>query len=181
MSSETHWSNRKSRSIFLFNHDFFMPLILFSGMLVTDRLEVMLSVLGVRVYDSDHIVPLLFYSGITFMAISYSFKSFIRWSKFRMSQQHPLINFFLNINMTLLPIAAIVIHPLLILPLLVIHWFSHVRSPEIDEVKYNFGILKRTYFLIIMQLVICYIAIFIVSFHLDIISDLTMWNWMSYR
>lgn len=179
MAAKDRWSNKSHYPVFFLNHEFLIPFILFGGMLVTDKVELALAVMGIRVYDPDHIVPLLFYAGTTYIAVTYSFRSFMRWSRFRLSQQHPLINFILNISMAILPIAAIIINPLLLLPLLVIHWFSHVRSPDPEEIDRHLPALKRTYMLIVMQIILCFAAFVLVSFEVRTLQELTLWGWLA--
>ena len=181
MRDNDNWSKPKSsHPVFFLNQEFFFPLILFALMFVNKEVEVALAVLGIRVYDSTHIIPLLFYAGTAYIAIIYCFRSFMRWSHFRLSQQHPLLNFIMNAGLALLPLASIIINPLLLLPLLVIHWFSHVRAPDPKEIKFNMSLFRRTYFLIVMQIALCFVAFVRVSFEVSTIQQLTLWGWLIY-
>ncbi len=172
-------TNKKSFPIFFLNHEFVLPALLFFGMLITERVELILSVLGFRFYETDNLVPLLFYAGMTYIAVLYSFRSFMRWSRFRLSQHHPIFNSFLNILIATLPMASIIVTPLLLFPLLVIHWFSHVRSPEPEEAKGHVGFLSRTYVLILSQMALAFAGLMIVSMKVQTLSDLVFWGWLS--
>lgn len=178
MTREIDWSGSKSHIPFFLNHEFFIPLILFCGMLVTEKVRLYLSVMGFKIYDPTLINPLLFYAAISYLAVAYSFKSFLRWSHFRLSQYHPIINVFLNFTMLGLPILTIIVNPLLIFPLLAVHWFSHVRSPSPAEAKGRVGLLSRSYTLIILQMALCFVAYYILSKDITTLRELTLWTWL---
>jgi hypothetical protein len=178
MVRDNDWSSQKSHLPFFINHEFLIPMIFFVGMLITDKVRLYLSVMGIQVYDVGLINPLLFYAGISYIAVSLSFKSFLRWSKFRLSQKHPLINFTLNFSLFILPILTIILNPLLVLPLLIIHWFSHVRSPEEAEAKGRVSFASRKYTLLVMQIILCIAAYFVISYDIPTLQQLTLWEWL---
>lgn len=171
--------NKTSHPIFFLTHEFVIPALLFAGMIFTARVELILSVLGFRIYDSSQLIPLLFYAGTTYMAVVYSFRSFLRWSRFRLSQNHPMFNNLLNILIVTLPMGAIIVCPLFLFPLLVVHWFSHARSPEPEEAKGQVPLLCRSYFLVLSQIALLFVGFTIVSKDLSSVADLVFWGWLS--
>jgi hypothetical protein len=89
------------------------------------------------------------------------------------------VNFILNFMLFSLPILTIIVNPLCVLPLLVVHWFSYVRSPEPAEQKGRVKFLAKKSTLVCLQIVLCFAAYFLVSYDIPTISELTLWAWLS--
>lgn len=172
-------ANKKSYPVFFLNHEFLIPLVLFIGMMATERVEIILNVLGFRIYDSSSLTPLLYYAGTSYIAVIYSFRSFQRWSRFRLSQNNPVLNMFLNLLIVGMPMVSIVICPLFLFVLLLVHWFSHMRSPNVEEAKGYVAPLSRTHALIWGQIFLLFFGFFIVSNHVRSLGDLVFWGWLS--
>jgi hypothetical protein len=169
---------RKSFPAFFVVHEFIVPFFLFLGMLLSEKVEIALSVLGFQLYKTEHLVPLLLYIGCVYISVTYAFRSFERWSRFRLSQRHPIVNTFLNLLLITMPLASIIVSPVLIFPLLFVHWFSHVRSPDPLEVKGNLNFVFRRYAAVLSQMIlVCWgVSVLLHTTNFGI-NDLFFWRW----
>ena len=74
----------------------------------------------------------LYLVGNMVMAVSLSFEGFMRWSRFALSRDHPVLNYCGNVIIILLPFLVVYLSPLFLPVVIAMHMLSHWRSPDVQ-------------------------------------------------